>query len=154
VLEWFENRIPPPLVMLATALVMWGATRYLPTTALPAVVRFGLGVVLIGTGVYLDGRALLAFRKAGTTVNPIAPDKASALVTSGVYAITRNPMYVGMASLLTGLAFLLSDLWLLIGPLAFVLYINLFQIGPEERVMQAKFGESFTAYKARVKRWI
>jgi len=153
-LEWFENRIPPPLVMLATALVMWGASRYLPATDLPSIVRFGLGGVLVGTGLYLDGRGILAFRKAKTTVNPIALDKASALVTTGVYGITRNPMYVGLASLLTALAFLLSDLWLLFGPLAFVLYINLFQIGPEERVMQAKFGQAFTAYKARVKRWI
>ncbi len=153
-LEWLENRIPPPLVMLATALVMWGASRYLPATDLPAIVRFGLGGVLIGTGLYLDGRALFAFRKAKTTVNPIALDKASALVTTGVYGITRNPMYVGLASLLTALAFLLSNLWLLIGPLLFVLYINLFQIGPEERMMQAKFGEAFTAYKTRVKRWI
>lgn len=153
-LEWFENRIPPPLIMLATGLVMWGASRYLPMADLPSIVRFGLGGALIGLGLYLDGRGILAFRKAKTTINPIALDKASALVTTGVYRITRNPMYVGMASLLTAEAFLLSSAWLLIGPLLFVLYINLFQIGPEERMMQAKFGESFSAYKARVKRWI
>jgi protein-S-isoprenylcysteine O-methyltransferase Ste14 len=153
-LDWFENRIPPPLVMLATALAMWGASRYLPTLALLPIVRFGVGVILIGTGLYLDVRALLDFRKAKTTVNPIALDKATALVTTGVYGVTRNPMYAGMASLLTAEAFLLSNLWLLIGPLAFAFYITVFQIAPEERVMQAKFGQAFTAYKARVKRWI
>lgn len=153
-LKWFENRIPPPLVMLATGLLMWGASRYLPPMDLLTIVRFGVAGILIGTALYLDGRAWFAFRKAKTTVSPIAPDKATVLVTTGVYGVTRNPMYVGMASLLGALAFLLSSLWLLIGPVLFILYIDRFQIGPEERVMQAKFGGAFTAYKARVKRWI
>jgi len=96
---------------------------------------------------------VVTFRKAKTTVNPVKPH-ASSLVTSGVYAISRNPMYLGGFTMLLGWTIFLSN------PLAFlflplyVLYLNRFQIAPEERVLTSLFGETYVAYQARARRWL
>ena len=98
--------------------------------------------------------ALLAFRRARTTVNPLRPERASTLVTTGVYRITRNPMYVGlMLALLAWSVFLASPLSL-VGPVVFIAYINRFQIRPEEAVLTAKFGPVYEQYKSTVRRWL
>ena len=75
-------------------------------------------------------------------------------MSSGVYRITRNPMYLGLLLILIAWAVFLSSAWLLLGPLTFVLYMNRFQIGPEERALSAMFGNSYAEYKARVRRWL
>ena len=113
-----------------------------------------LAAALAIVGVTFDLLGLLAFRRSRTTINPMKPSKASALVTGGVYRVTRNPMYVGLALLLAAWAVHLSMLWPFIGPVLFVIYMNRFQIGPEERVMRGKFGEEYAAYAARVRRWL
>ena len=84
----------------------------------------------------------------------MAPQKASALVTSGVYRITRNPMYLGMLLVLAGWAVWLGNAAALIGLPLFVGVLNLLQIAPEERVLRGRFGDAFTRYAARVRRWI
>ena len=113
-----------------------------------------LAAVLAVVGVSFDLLGLLAFHRSRTTINPMNPSKSSALVTGGVYRVTRNPMYVGLALLLTAWAVHLSALWPFAGPVLFVIYMNRFQIGPEERVMRSKFGEEYAAYAARVRRWL
>jgi protein-S-isoprenylcysteine O-methyltransferase Ste14 len=82
------------------------------------------------------------------------PENASSLVVSGVYRITRNPMYVGLLLLLVAWCVFLSAPWAIAGPVAFFLYIGKFQIAPEEQVMSQKFGTDYLAYKARVRRWL
>lgn len=149
-----ENRIPPPIVMVVTGLAMWALSWVTSTVHISAGIRCGVVGVLLVFGVSVAGLAVSSFRRAGTTINPVKIDSASSLVTTGIYAFTRNPMYVGLATLLVTLAALLSNAWLLLGPLFFVLYITRFQIIPEERVMQAKFGSAYDAYKARVRRWL
>jgi protein-S-isoprenylcysteine O-methyltransferase Ste14 len=149
-----ENRVPPPIVMVIAGLAMWAVSWITPTVDIPAGIRYGLVGVLLIFGVSVDGVAFFSFRRAGTTINPVAIDNASSLVTTGIYAFTRNPMYVGLTTLLVAFAVLLSNAWLLLGPLFFVLYTTRFQIIPEERVMQAKFGSAYDAYKARVRRWL
>ena len=149
-----EHRIPPPLVGLALAAAMWAASAWPPLFEVVSWGRHSLVVLLVAAGVAFDLAGLVAFRSRGTTVNPLRPRNASALVTGGVYRITRNPMYVGMALLLTAWAVHLSALWPFLGPVAFVLYINRFQIAPEERVLGELFGESWSAYTARVRRWL
>jgi protein-S-isoprenylcysteine O-methyltransferase Ste14 len=149
-----ENRIPPPIVMGITGLAMWALSWVTPTVPVPDGIRYGAAGVLLVFGVSVAGWAISSFRRAGTTVDPVAIDNASSLVTTGIYAFTRNPMYVALTTLLVALAVLLSNAWLLLGPLFFVLYTTRFQIIPEERVMQAKFGSAYDAYKARVRRWL
>ena len=111
-------------------------------------------VLLVMAGAAFDALGILAFRALRTTVNPLKPERASALVTSGVYRVTRNPMYVGMVLFLLAWAVYLSAALPFAGPLVFALYITRFQIRPEERVLEASFGACYSAYAARVRRWL
>lgn len=153
-MRWLEHRIPPPLVGAITAVLMWwlsGAPGLLWPAGLP-----GIGVLLLlALGLTFDLTGLLAFRASRTTVNPMRPERASSLVTGGVYRITRNPMYVGMACLLMAWGLYLAH-WpaLLIGPAAYVLYLSRFQIAPEERALLDLFGEEYRAYMGQVRRWL
>ncbi|NER62664.1 isoprenylcysteine carboxylmethyltransferase family protein [Pseudomonas sp. MAFF212427] len=97
---------------------------------------------------------VLSFRRARTTVNPLKPETASALVRSGVYRYTRNPMYLGFATVLVAWAILLAWPPALLGVLGFVVYMNLFQIGPEERALARRFGGEFAQYCNGVRRWV
>jgi len=90
----------------------------------------------------------------GTTVNPMKPESSSALVRSGIYAWSRNPMYVGFLLILIAWAILLSNATAFVFLPGFLLYMNRFQIEPEERALFSTFGQHFTAYAARVRRWI
>ena len=149
-----DNRIPPPFVFLVIALAMGAASRLAPDAPIPAVVRYGLsGALFIVSGV-IGFTAVRAFRRARTTINPVNLEAASSLVITGPFRMSRNPMYVSMAALLLALALILSRPWLLLGPCFFVLWTSLFQIAPEERVMQAKFGDAYAVYKARVRAWL
>lgn len=149
-----DNRIPPPLVMLAVAGLMLLAWGRLPPTPYPLAPRLGVAALVLAVAGWFGFSAFAAFRRANTTINPVAIDTASALVTGSVFGLTRNPMYVGLTGLLTALAVGLGQAWLLIGPLLFALYITRFQILPEERVMAARFGADYAAYRGRVRRWL
>jgi protein-S-isoprenylcysteine O-methyltransferase Ste14 len=149
-----EHKIPPPVVGLALAAGMAWLASVTPVVAAPVGLRWGLAAALAGLGLSFDVRGLLAFRRARTTVNPLRPQRASHLVTEGVYQTTRNPMYVGMAILLLAVAVALAAPVALLGPVLFVLYITRFQIQPEERALRALFGADFEAYCAKVPRWL
>ena len=97
---------------------------------------------------------VVAFRRVRTTVDPFDPEKTTALVTTGVYFWSRNPMYLGMLLVLLGWAVFLSDGLAVAVTVLFIPWMNRFQIGPEECVMRAKFGEEFEAWAHRVRRWI
>ena len=149
-----EHRIPPPLVGLVIAAAMWAVAALPPALAVAPGPRQVLVGLLVVAGLAFDLCGFIAFRRLRTTVNPLRPENASALVTGGVYRFTRNPMYVGMALLLTAWAVQLSSPWAFVGPVAFILYINRFQIVPEERALRELFGEAWAAYAARVRRWL
>ena len=89
-----------------------------------------------------------------TPLDPVHIDRASTLVTSGVYRVTRNPMYLGLTVLLLAWAVFLAAPWTLLGPVVFALFISRFQIAPEEHAMREKFGVQYEAYAARVRRWL
>ncbi len=148
-----ETRIPPPLVGLSMALLMWAISIWWPL-AFAFVWQLPLALLLVAVGAGLDLVGLLAFRRARTTINPLKPQRTSALVSSGVYRVTRNPMYLGMLCLLLAWAVYLGQPWTLLGPVVFVAYITRFQIVPEERAIRARFGPEFDAYCARVRRWL
>jgi len=149
-----ELKVPPPAVAILMGVAMWFGAPYGPSGALSFPLRAAIlaAFVLAGAATALAGD--LAFRRARTTINPFRPQKTSALVTSGVYRFTRNPMYVGLLAVLVGWAAFLGAAVTLLGPVAFVAYITRFQIVPEERVLSAKFGAAYTAYAARVRRWL
>jgi protein-S-isoprenylcysteine O-methyltransferase Ste14 len=113
-----------------------------------------LVVGFISIGIFFDLAGVISFRRAKTTVNPLKPNTASSLVTSGIYQVTRNPMYVGFVAFLLALASFLGSAWGLILIPVYILYIQHFQIAPEERALTALFKEEFTQYKAKVRPWL
>jgi protein-S-isoprenylcysteine O-methyltransferase Ste14 len=153
-LKWLEHRIPPPVVGVLAGVAMWLLSQAGAPLVVDDMVRYGVAAVLVATGLGFDVLGLLAFRAARTTVNPLHPEKASALVSAGVYRVTRNPMYVGMLCLLLAWAAFLATPAVLVGPLLFVLYITRFQIIPEERILRERFGEPYVEYMKQVRRWI
>lgn len=153
-MQILENKIPPPVVALIFALVMWGIATSISgiETDRSSRVIATSAIALIGAFFCIAG--VISFRRAKTTVNPLKPETASSLVSSGIYRISRNPMYVGFALLLVAWAVYLASPWALLGVICFVLYINRFQIVPEERALSALFGADFESYKSRVRRWL
>ena len=149
-----ELKIPPPAVALVVGLAMWWISRYGVLEGVPPRWRIGAALALAAIGAAFDVAGIIAFGLAKTTVNPMKPEKSVALVCSGVYRITRNPMYVGMVFILLAWAVYLTSPWALFGPLVFAAYITRFQIKPEERVLAARFGVEFASYQARVRRWL
>jgi protein-S-isoprenylcysteine O-methyltransferase Ste14 len=149
-----ELKVPPPLVALLMAALMWVVSRAAPAAGFdfPARTEIAIGCAAIGVLIAVSGA--LTFRRAGTTVNPMKPDKATSLVTSSVFAYTRNPMYLGLLLGLTGWAVYRSNAVAFVFLPAFVAYINRFQIVPEERVLASLFGQEFADYKSRVRRWL
>ncbi|MBI3562856.1 MAG: isoprenylcysteine carboxylmethyltransferase family protein [Gammaproteobacteria bacterium] len=153
-MQALELKIPPPAVAALIAVAMWGVALITPLLEIPTLVRVVAAASLALAGVVVSLAGVVAFRRARTTVNPMKPETASALVCTGVYKITRNPMYVGLLLLLIAWAVFRSSAWALLGPVVFVLYINRFQIAAEERVLATLFGTGYTDYKARVRRWL
>ena len=149
-----ETKIPPPVLAAAIAAAMWGISRRAPLVEISGSVRGVISTVAVLAGIGFSAAGLLEFRRAQTTVNPLRPEQASSLVDSGVYRMTRNPMYVGLCFLLVAWAAFLSSGWALLGPLVFMLYIGRFQIAPEERALTARFGDAYADYRARVRRWL
>jgi protein-S-isoprenylcysteine O-methyltransferase Ste14 len=149
-----ELKIPPPVVAAVFALGMWGISLVTPLLPVSATLRLAGCTPFVLASVFFSVAGIVSFRRARTTINPIRPETASSLVSSGIFRITRNPMYVGLSFLLVAWAIFLSSLWSLLGPVAFVLYIRRFQIAPEERALVKLFGSHYTAYQARVRRWL
>jgi protein-S-isoprenylcysteine O-methyltransferase Ste14 len=145
----------PPLILLAVLLLALLLQWLVPLGVLARLdpawrVGLGAGLLLAGLAVTFAGsRALL---KRGTHVNPRKP--ALALATSGIYRWTRNPMYVGGAPMMVGLAILCLLDWLplLMVPAAFVLHFGI--VRREELYLETKFGEEYLRYKARVPRYL
>jgi protein-S-isoprenylcysteine O-methyltransferase Ste14 len=148
-----ELKVPPPVVALLVALAMWGLARLAPLAGEPSS-RAVVALALAALGVAFSVSGAIAFRRAKTTKNPMKPQAASSLVVSGVYKLTRNPMYLGLSLVLLGWAVFLWSVWALLGLVVFITYISRFQIAPEERILTTLFGSEYSAYKAKVRRWL
>lgn len=153
-MTFLEHRIPPPIVALLCGTGMAFIAGGLPD--LDAIARgqlvAAIAIALAGLAICLAG--VVSFRRAKTTVNPLKPETASSLVDTGIYRVTRNPMYLGFAMCLLGWMVYLDSVWAVAGIALFVLYIDRLQIVPEERALKALFGEAFVGYCGRVRRWV
>lgn len=149
-----ENRIPPALIMAAVGVLMYFVSPILPDIRIERSISLFIGVLITLIGVVFGLFGVYEFVKNNTTVDPTNPEKTSSLVTSGVLKISRNPMYVAMAFFLFGFSFLLSSLLTVFLVSVFFVYMNRFQIEPEERIMSQKFGDEFLRYKENVRRWL
>ena len=149
-----ELKIPPVAVVLLMAALMWLASWAMPAFGFELPARVFLSATVAVAGLIVSGFGIASFRQARTTVNPLKPESASSLVVSGIYRLTRNPMYLGFLLVLLGWALFLSNaLALLFLPL-FILYMNRFQIEPEEKALHSLFGQQFLAYASQVRRWL
>jgi protein-S-isoprenylcysteine O-methyltransferase Ste14 len=147
-------RIPPVAVFLLVALLMWAVAAWLPSWRLALPGRTALAVLLLIAAGAIGIAGLRAFDRARTTVDPLRPGRASALVTFGIYRRTRNPMYVALAMALLAWAVWLAHPLATAGIVAFVAWMNRFQIAAEELALQALFGAEFEQYCREVPRWL
>ena len=153
-MKTLETTIPPPVVAIAAggAMKLYAHTGQIAIDTSPILAEVGIRLAQLSAVVALLALASLVF--ARTTINPLDPSRASALVTGGIFRITRNPLYLSMLLLLVAYAIRL-DSWLeWLGPALFAGYVTRFQIIPEERFLTAKFGDTFLTYKRRTRRWL
>jgi protein-S-isoprenylcysteine O-methyltransferase Ste14 len=149
-----ELKIPPPLVAVLFGLVMWLVSSLAGAASVSFGNRTGVAIVVALAGVGFGFSAMASFLRAKTTMNPTKPSATSSLVIHGVYRLTRNPMYLSLVLYLVAWAVYLSNwLALLLVPV-FMLYIDHFQIKPEERALLGLYGSEYASYTSRVRRWL
>jgi protein-S-isoprenylcysteine O-methyltransferase Ste14 len=146
--------IPPPVWMLIVGAAMWALNQYWPVRTLISDPWRPLGWCVMAIAPITPVVAMVQFRRANTTANPHTPQSSTRLVTTGVYAWTRNPMYLGLSILLFGWAVKLRTLSPVVGPLLFIPLIWYVQIRPEEHALRAKFGAAYDEYCRHVRRWL
>ena len=147
-------QMPPLFQFLVCAALGWMFTAALPSFQFNWTGVGVMGWLIMGIGTAILLISVRAFISVRTTVNPLDPSKANSLVTTGLYRISRNPMYLAMALILFGEAFLLGSWVAFAAPILFVVAMTLLQIKPEEKALQEIFGNDFLEYCRRTRRWI
>ena len=149
-----ELKIPPPVYALGIGLLMWLLNEHFPLFHFISSPwnKIGIGIILIAGS--LDLWSLVLFFKKHTTPNPMKPENTTGLVIKGLYKFTRNPMYVGLQVILIGFAIWLGSLTPFIVLPLFYWVITEMQIKPEEKILEAKFGDEYLNYKKSVRRWL
>ena len=149
-----ELRIPPLVLVFSAALVMWLIGRWTPDWRFGVRAQILVAVAIASLGVIFCVLGVLQFHRAQTTINPMRPVASTSLVTSGIYRLTRNPMYVGFVLMLFGWAVFLGNPLSLLVLAGLIYYLNRFQVIPEERALVRIFGPEFDAYCRKTRRWI
>ena len=147
-----KTKIPPPIIALICIVINYLSTYLINPIKFPNIEIIGGLILLLGVATAV--LATLLFKKDKTTVNPMNPEETTTLVTNGIFSITRNPMYLGLfLSILSTILFFGSWFGIII-LMFFVWYINKFQIIPEEEAMEKLFGNKYSEYRQKVRRWI
>ena len=150
-----KAKIPPPVVALIAMLLTFLSRDYLDIFYLHPHLQRTLFLLFLVIGVSVIFLATRQFKISKTTVNPLKPETASSLVTSGIFSRTRNPMYLGLTSLLISFSIYFSSVFGIIIYLPlFISYITIFQIIPEEDAMNKLFSNDYKSYCLKVRRWI
>lgn len=153
-MHWLEHRIPPPVVALVCAALMFWISRHDTLIDLGTIWRVLLTPLIFAWGTVIAIAGNEQFKKHNTTINPLHPERMRTYVRTGIYNYTRHPMYLGIAICLGGWAVALSSpLAGLVGITVFVLYMNRFQIGPEERILAERYPEEYAEHISKVRRW-
>lgn len=149
-----QLKIPPVVIFFISLGLTFGAYYLFPDLIYKFQYQTLLSRLFLAMGVLVAFSGIILFRLRGTTVDPTKPDKASALVTGGIYRYTRNPMYLGMALVLVGGIIRIGNPLAFFGLIFFVWYITTFQIKPEEKALINLFGKDYEEYCESVRRWI
>ena len=148
-------RIPPPIVALIGILLIFLSKDYILILYLHPHLHNTLALIFLIIGFVIIFSATKEFKKSDTTVNPMKPETSTSLVTSGIFKYTRNPMYLGLTSILLASCFYFSSLLgIIVYVPLFILYITVFQIIPEEETMKGLFNDEYLDYCSKVRRWI
>lgn len=146
--------MPPPVVTAVFALMMWFVAEAFPFLDVDVPARIPAATAILVISMVIGIAAVIRFRRAKTTINPLTPQASSALVVRGIYRWTRNPMYLAMLLVLVGWACIVAN-WAALAMLPlFVATLNRLQIEPEERALHARFGAEFENYRRKVRRWL
>ena len=147
-----KTKFPPPLVALTFGFLINYTKNIFPKIEIKNEIIFGSFMIISGLIIILS--AIILFKKYQTTITPLNPSNATKLITDGIYKFSRNPMYLGLLLVLVGISIILNLTGGFFFILLFILYINLFQILPEENAMLDLFKDEFLEYKKNVRRWI
>ena len=146
--------VPPPFIALACLVLMWVTAKYFPNLSFDFPLRVLLALVVCIAGGIINIVAVSHFVRNKTTISPVTPQKTEALVITGMYTFTRNPMYLGMVLLIIAIGLWLGNAMMIPAVVLFVWYITQFQIKPEEEALREKFGAPYEEYCKKVRRWI
>lgn len=146
-------KISPPFIALIATLIIICCAYYLPTFILPEGWHLGIAITLIIVAGIIALLALIIMFQVGTTISPYSPAQSQQLITRGIFAYSRHPMYLSLAIGLFGLCFLLQTWFGLLGVAFYLWAVTEWQIKPEEAILQQQFGD-YAAYCQRVRRWI
>ena len=147
-----NNKIPPPIVTFICGIVIYFSKSFFNEFFSYSNDAISLFLLILGLVVFIS--AVKSFRKQKTTVNPLEPRQASSLVTSGIFKLSRNPMYLGMLIILLAVSFKFNLIGGMLTSLFFYIFITRFQILPEEAAMNELFGNEFIVYSNKTRRWI
>lgn len=153
-MDRLELKVPPVVVFAVALALMWWSVVSWPSLVFELPLRTLFVMICVASSGYIGIAGVLEFRRHQTTVNPHTPNNASTVVDTGIFKYTRNPMYLGLVVLLIGALFYwssLASLWVIV---AFISYLNRFQISAEERILSEKYGTQYTDYLTKVRRWI
>lgn len=150
----YKYNVPPLALTVIMAALMYCGSLFFPAIGIPELLKIIMSLVILFVGLNFIVLGVSYFKKHKTTVNPTKPELATTLVTSGVYSITRNPMYVGFLLSLLAWGLYLSNVISLFMVLLFFIYMNKVQIVGEEKALALLFGEAYDEYTSRVRRWL
>ncbi len=146
-------KLPPAVVFLIFAMLMYLLSRFLPFGDFEFFGRDYLIRILMGLAALIAIISLFQFFTSKTTIDPRTPFKVTKLVTGGIYKFTRNPMYLALLLGLLAWGLWLGNAFNTLLAAGFVGYMNKFQIRPEEEALTTIFGKEFQQYCAQVRRW-
>lgn len=147
-----DVKIHPPVLLILHFIAVYFLNRFVPLSFTFPRILVWVGYILILIGLGLAFGAASQFMRARTTLDPHG--SVSEVVTGGVYGFSRNPIYLGFLCLLIGFPFIVESFWgLILSPL-FLLLMNVLVIQQEEIYLEKKFGQAYTNFKSRVRRWL
>ena len=146
------SKIPPPVLALILVISNYFSSKKIDLIHIPF--QTLIAVFILSVGLLILINPVLKFIKSKTTINPIKFKKVNKLVTSGIYKYSRNPMYLGFLIIVISSSIFYLNIYSILTPLFFYLWINRFQIKREEVFLTKKFGEDYLSYKKKTRRWI
>ena len=146
------SKIPPPFVVLILVISTFFSSKKIDLIYIPFQTLISIFILFIGILILIT--PVLKFKRSKTTINPIKFKKVNKLVTSGIYKYSRNPMYLGLLMIVVSSSIYYLNIYSILTPLFFYLWINRFQIKREENFLIEKFGKEYISYKNKTRRWI